>query len=110
MDREYPASDRLKTLLNDYKIAFSSEEVRNARGSLERVRLEIPLTVDASLQLTAKFDEGKIQINANHIAGFGTMQRLVAPEVITHATLNELSGFILGETIGQLPRLLQGGD
>ncbi|MBM3343150.1 MAG: hypothetical protein FJY56_13710 [Betaproteobacteria bacterium] len=110
LEREYPASDRLKTLLNDYKIAFTAKEQYNARGSLERVNFEVPLTVDAGLQLTAKLDEGKIQINATHIGGFGVMRRLLAPEAITQAALHELSGFILGETSGRLPRLLQGGE
>jgi hypothetical protein len=109
LDREYPASDRLKRLLDDSKVPYTKREVYNARGSLERVKFEVPRTVDASVQLTARFETGKIQLNTTHVAGFGAMQRLVAPEAISEASLNELSGFILGEIRAQMPLLLQGG-
>lgn len=108
LEREYPASDRLKSLLTDSKVTFTAREVYNARGSLERVKFEVPRTVDASVQLTARFETGKIQLNTTHIAGFGAMQRMVSPEAISEASLNEFSGFILGETRAQMPQLLQG--
>ncbi len=108
LEREFPASDRLKRLLSDSKIEFTAREVYNARGSLESVRFELPRAVDASVQLTARYESGKIQLNTTHIAGFGVMQRLVAPEAIDEASLNELSGFILGET-RVLKLLLQQG-
>ena len=108
LDREYPASDKLKRVLSDYKIEFTAKDVLNARGSLERVKFEVVRTVDASVQLTAKFDAGKILLNVSNIAGFGAMQQLVAPEAISEASLNELSAFILGETKALRPLLLQG--
>jgi hypothetical protein len=108
LDREYPASDKLKRLFSDYKIEFTTNDVYNARGSLDRVKFEVPRTVEASVQFTAKFDSGKILLTANNIGGFGAMQQMVAPEAITEASLNEFSGFILGETKALRPLLLQG--
>jgi hypothetical protein len=97
LSREYPASERLKRLLNDSKIEFTASDVYSARGSLESVKFEVPRALDAGVQLTAKYDLGKIQLNTTHIAGFGIMQWMVAPEAISEASLNEFSGFILGE-------------
>jgi hypothetical protein len=108
LDREYPASDKLKRSLSDCKIEFTAADVYNARGSLERVKFVVPRTVEASVQLTAKFDSGKILLNANNLGGFGAMQQMVAPEAITDASLNEFSGFILGESKALKPLLLQG--
>jgi hypothetical protein len=106
--REYPASDRLKNLLVDCKIDFTMQETRNPRGFVERVNFEFPCKVAASILLSAEPEDGKIMLHASNVSGFGTVQQLLAPEAINDASLNELSGFILGETKVLGPLLLRG--
>ncbi len=106
--REVPASERLKNLLVDCKIDFSLQDVRNPRGLVERVNFEFPCKVAASLLLTAEPDSGKIMLHASNVSGYGTVQQLLAPEAVDDASLNELSGFILGEAKALGPLLLRG--
>ena len=83
-------------------------ETRNQRGFVERVNFEFPCKVAASILLSAEPEDGKIMLHASNVSGFGTVQQLLAPEAINDASLNELSGFILGETKVLGPLLLRG--
>lgn len=106
--REVPASDRLKNLLVDCKIDFTLQEVRNARGFVDRINFEFPCKVAASILLSAEPEAGKIMLHASNVSGYGTVQQVLAPEAIDDASLNELSGFILGEAKVLGPLLLRG--
>lgn len=96
--REYPSSEKLKQLLADCKIEFATEEARNARGSIERITFVFACEVTASLLLMGQFNTGRLLLRTRNVSGFGAMEQIVAPEGVTEESLNELSGFILGES------------
>jgi len=103
--REYPASEKLRLLLEDSAIEYTTQEVRNERGSLERVVFYIPCEVSASLVLFGNFATGKLLLQSRNVSGFGAMEQILAPEAVTDESLDELAGFILGES-GRLGSLL----
>jgi len=104
--RDFPASEKLKQHLVDYKIAFNTGEQRNAKGSLERVTFEFRCEVKASLHVEADFDACKLRLKTRNVERFGIAEHLIDPEAVTQGALEELAGYILAESsrIGSLLR------
>lgn len=105
--RESPAHEKLKQVLLDTKIEFTTQEERNERGSIVRATFVLPCEVRASLLLVGNFDTGKLLLRARNIERFGMLEHLLAPEAITEESLEELTGFILGESSRIGPLLLK---
>lgn len=105
VDREYPASEKLRQLLTDSKIEFATHEARNARGAIERSTFVFPCKIVASVLLSGQFDTGKLLLRTSNVSGFGAMEQILAPEAVTGESLDEFAGFILSET-GRLGPLL----
>lgn len=105
--RDSPEHEKLKQMLLDNKIAFSSNEERNERGLPVRASFVIPCEVNASLQLAGNFKTGKLLLRTHNIERFGLLEHVVAPEAITDESLDELTGFILGESTRIGPLLLK---
>lgn len=108
VDREPPAHEKLKQVLNDNKIAFSSHETRNNQGVVARASFVVPCEIKATLQLAGNFKTGKLLLRTRNVERFGLLEHVVAPEAITDESLDELTGFILGETARVGPLLLKG--
>ena len=96
--REFPASEKLKQLLKDYQIEFSTQDARNERGSLERTTFGFLCEVKASLVLGGNLETGKLLLKMVNVEHFGMMEHVLSPDAITQESLEELTGVILGET------------
>ncbi len=105
--RDSPADEKLKQVLLDARIKFTTQEERNERGSVVRRTFILPCTVEADLQLSGNFDTGKLLLSTRNIGHFGTLEHVLATEAITEESLDELTGFILGESNRIGPLLLQ---
>ena len=105
--RESPLHEKLKQVLLENNIEFTTQEERNERGSIVRMTFVLPCEVKASLQLVGKFDTGKLVLKTRNIERFGMLEHLLAPEAITEESLDELTGFILGESSRIGPLLLK---
>jgi len=103
--REYPASEKLKQLLEDCRIEFNARDAWNKRGSIERTTFDFPCEVKAYLMLLGEFGTGKLLLRARNVSGFGSVEQIIAPEAVNDDALDELAAFILGET-GRLGPLL----
>ena len=106
--REFPASEKLKQTLTEFRIEFNKDEKRNDRGAVVQTTFMFPCEVKASLVLKGNFDTGKLLLSMNNVEHFGTMDYVIAPEAIDDASLDELTGFILGESNRIGPLLLRG--
>jgi hypothetical protein len=106
--RESPASERLKQLLKDNRIEFTTDETRNERGAIERTTFAFACEVRASLALDGDYEAGRIVLRGRNAERFGLLEQRLAPEAITEASLEELAAFILGETPRLGPLLLKG--
>jgi hypothetical protein len=105
--RESPGDEKLKQVLLETKIEFTTQEDRNERGSVVRTTFVVPCEVKASLQLVGNFDTGKLLLRARNVERFGMLEHVLAPEAITEESLDELTGFILGESSRIGPLLLK---
>jgi hypothetical protein len=106
--REYPASDKLRQLLEDSQIEFHAQDSWNPRGSIERTTFSFPCEVTASLLLAGQFETGKLLLRTRNVAGFGTMEQLLEPAAVSEESLDELAAFILCEATRLGPLLLRG--
>jgi len=106
--RESPTHEKLKQVLTDNKIAFNSHEERNERGIVVRASFAVPCEVKATLQLAGNFKTGKLLLRTRNVERFGLLEHVVAPEAITDESLDELTGFLLGESSRVGPLLLKG--
>ncbi len=106
--REIPADEKLKRMLEDARIEFSTQQERNNRGALVGTKFVIPCEIKAVLQLVGNFETGKLMLKLGNVEHFGTAEYVLSAEAVTKESLHELSQFILGETkqIGSL--LLKG--
>jgi hypothetical protein len=102
--REIPADEKLKQMLEDAAIQFSTERERNNRGAPAATKFVIPCEVKAALQLAGNFETGELILKLRNVEHFGTAEYMVSPETIKKESLDELVQFILGETrqIGSL--------
>ncbi len=106
--REIPADDKLKRMLEEEKIEFSTLQERNDRGALVGTKFVIPCEVKAVLQLVGNFETGKLLLKLRNVERFGTAEYVVPAAAVTTEALRELAQFILGET-RQIRSLLQKG-
>ena len=106
--RDSPAHEKLKQVLADNKIEFNSSEERNERGVVVRVTFVVPCEVKGTLQLAGNFKTGKLLLRTRHVERFGLLEHVVAPEAVTDESLDELTGFLLGESSRVGPLLLKG--
>jgi hypothetical protein len=105
--RECPASEKLRQWLADCKIEFNEHDGYNARGAIERTTFVFPCEVKASVMLFGQYDMGKLLLRTSNVSGFGAMDQILAPEAVTDESLDELTGFILGESSRLGPLLLR---
>lgn len=106
--REIPADAKLKQILEDERIEFSTLQERNNRGALLGTKFVIPCEVKAVLQLVGNFETGKLLLKLRNVERFGTAEYVVPAAAVTTEALHELAQFILGES-RQIGSLLQKG-
>ena len=105
--RESPMDEKLKQSLLDTRIEFTTQSERNERGSIVRTTFVIPCEVKGSLELIGNFDTGKLLLRCYNIEHFGRLEHVLATEAITEESLDDLTGFILGESSHIGPLLLK---
>ncbi len=105
--RENPAHEKLKQMLIESKIEFTTHEELNERGFAVRTTFVLPCEVKASLELVGNFNTGKLLLRTRNIERFGMVEDVLAPDAITDESLDELTGFILGESSCIGPLLLK---
>ncbi|MGH8675483.1 MAG: PilZ domain-containing protein [Burkholderiales bacterium] len=105
--REYPANEKLKQFLDECRIPFTAHEIYNARGAIQGSKFIFPCEVKASVLLYSELDIGKLLLRASNVSGFGALNQILSPDAINEESLDELTGFILGESKGPGPLLLR---
>lgn len=101
--RENPSHERLRQVLAENKIEFTTKEVRNERGMLDQTVFSFPCEVSARLVLAGDYRDGTIGMSTWHVARFGGLDYRFAPEAITDEALEQLAGFVLGESAAAGP-------
>ena len=96
--REHPKHEMLARILTDYRIEHTKKESRNARGMVDATTFSFRSAVDARVALTGNPQTGKIEVSTRHVGRFGSIDHKIDPEYINDDALEELAGFILGES------------
>jgi len=104
--RETPANEKLKQQLEETGIKYGARDERNERGVVARTTFVVPGEVEASMQLTGNFETGRLRLKLQNMSAFGVQEHQLLPEAVTDESLDELSGFILGEST-RIGRLLE---
>jgi hypothetical protein len=106
--RESPANEKMKRMLKDYGINFSSSDTRNESGAILKTSFLFPCEVIGKLELEGNFETGKLLLKTRNVERFGMMEYVITPQAVTQESLEELTGFILGETHKLGPLILKG--
>ena len=61
------------------------------------------------IELEGDYSNYKILLKMRNVERFGPMEHTIAPQAVTQESLEELTGFILGETNKVGPLLLKNG-
>ena len=96
--RENPAHEKVARALTDNRIEYTKRESRNARGMIDRTTFTFPCEVTARVAMVGNYQTGRIELTTRHVGRFGTLEHKIEPQAIDDESLEELAGFILGET------------
>ena len=109
VERDYPANEKVKQMLKDYGLVFSSRDTRTESGAVARTSFGIDFEVLCKLELEGNYDTYKLLLKMRNVERFGVMEHIIAPEAVTQESLEELAGFIFCETHKVGPLLLKSG-
>jgi hypothetical protein len=96
--KDFPASDKLHQTLKELKIEYTTKEERNPKGALVRVTFTFPAEVKISLNFEGNFETGKLLLTMRNIGTYGMAEYVINPLSVTHESMDELVGYMLGET------------
>ena len=97
VEREHAGTEKLKQILKDYGLAFHISDTRNDRGAIVKTTFSFPCEVLAKIELIGKFDAGNLILKMSNVGQFGKLEYTIEPAAVTQESLEELTGFILGE-------------
>lgn len=95
--RESHTYERFRTLLFDYGLSFTCEEVRNLRRHVERAEFVIRNELKVNMRWQADFDKGEIVLETRNLERLGTMRYSVRPQNVDHTLLESFGRLILGQ-------------
>jgi len=107
VERSTPANDKLRQLLKDYQLGFSSRDEKNERGAILKTIFGINFEVLCQLSLEGDFDAYKLRLKTRNVERLGGGEHVIAPEAVTQESLEELAGYILCESSKVGPLLLR---
>lgn len=89
--------ERMRTQLFDFGLAFTCEEVRNARRLIERAEFVVRNEVNISLRWQADFDKGEIVLETRNLERLGTMRYTLRPQAVDHPLLEAFGRLLMGQ-------------
>jgi hypothetical protein len=107
IERTPPASEKVKQMLKDYGLQFSSRDDKTESGAIIKTTFGINFEVLCHLEMEANYDTFKVMLKMRNVERFGPMEYTLSPDAITQESLEELTGYLLCETNKVGPLLLQ---
>ena len=107
VERPSPANDKLRQILKDYQLGFSSRDEKNERGAVLKTIFGINFEVLCQLNFEGDYDRYKLVLKTRNVERFGHAEHLIAPEAVTQEALEELTGYVLCESRSVGPLLLK---
>lgn len=97
VDRDGFAVDRFRTLLFDYGLQFSCNEVRNRRHFVEYAEFSIPALVSVTARWRADFAQGRIVLETRNLERLGSIPYHIPPHAMTAELYEEFGRLVLGQ-------------
>jgi len=107
VERPSPANDKLRQVLKDYQLGFSSRDEKNERGAVLKTIFGINFEVLCQLHFEGDYERYKLVLKTRNVERFGQGEHLIAPEAVTQEALEELTGYVLCESRSVGPLLLK---
>jgi hypothetical protein len=107
VERDYPASEKVKQMLKDYGLGFSSRDTRTETGAIIKTTFGVNFEILCKVEFQANFETYKLVLKLRNVERFGMAEHVIAPEAVTQESLEELTGLILCETQKVGPLLLK---
>lgn len=96
-ERDDTGAERFRALLFDLGLNFDSQEFRNDKRLVERVRFEIRGELGVSVRWRADFARGLIVLEARNLERFGSTPYELLPGAVDQALLDEFGRLLLGQ-------------
>jgi hypothetical protein len=107
VERPSPANDKLRQLLKDYQLGFSSRDEKNDRGAIVKTIFGVNFEVLCQLHFEGDYERYKLVLKTRNVDRYGNTEYQIAPEAVTQEALEELAGHILCESRSVGPLLLK---
>jgi hypothetical protein len=107
VERDYPASEKVKQMLKDYGLGFSSRDTKTDSGAIVKTTFGINFEILCKIELEGNLDTCKLVLKTRNVERFGVAEHAIAPEAVTQESLEELTALILCETSKVGPLLLK---
>jgi len=97
VEREAGAVERMRARLFDDRLRFAEEEIRNARGLVERVRFRVFHEIAAGAAFTCDESGRGVRLATGNLERFGRVDYLIAAELLGPALYDEFGKLVLGK-------------
>ncbi|MCX7892831.1 MAG: protein kinase [Burkholderiales bacterium] len=96
-EREAPAIEKLHWQLFELNVPFTTQEIRNSRGIVDRVRYRIPFEVRVGAVFECADPARAVRLYTRNLQRFGAVDYLIAPEHLAPALFDEFGKLVLGK-------------
>lgn len=97
IERDAISAESFRKTLFDNGVAFTCEEVRNARRMVEKAIFSITADVKVNVRWRADPERGLVVLESRNLERFGSRDYLLAPESVTPAMLDHFGRLLLGQ-------------
>ena len=96
-EREGPAIEKLHWQLFELNVPFATDEIRNSRGIVDRVRYRMPFEVRMAAVFECDETARSVRLYTKNVQRFGAVDYHVAPEMLVPAMFDEFGKLVLGK-------------
>src|SRR5512139_34974 len=93
-EREGPAIEKLHWQLFELNVPFATDEIRNSRGIVDRVRYRIPFEVRMAAVFECDETARSVRLYTKNIQRFGAVDYHVAPDMLVPAMFDEFGKLV----------------
>lgn len=96
-EREGPAIEKLHWQLFELNVPFTTEEIRNSRGIVDRVRYRMPFEVRMAAVFECDESTLAVRLYTKNVQRFGAVDYHLAPDMLVPAMFEEFGKLVLGK-------------
>lgn len=99
VERDMPGTiQKVRDALWHYKIKFTEDEVRGARGTVERTRFSIPASIVTDVTIKAGHQDGNLLVSTKNLMRLDSDDFIIPAADVTEALLEDFARALLGDS------------